>query len=54
MKQSTRIALLTIGALALAGAVALSTVFALATKSEALRPLANLGMIVALVPEATR
>lgn len=54
MKQSTRIALLTIGAVALAAAIALSTVFALSTRSHALRPLADLGMIVAIAPQTTR
>lgn len=54
MKQSTRIALLTIGALALAAAIALSTMFALATRSQALRPLADVGMIVAIAPVSAR
>jgi hypothetical protein len=54
MKQSLRITLLTIGALALAAAVTLSTMFAVATQSQALRPLADLGMIVAIAPVAAQ
>lgn len=54
MKQSTRIALLTIGALALGAALFLSVLFALSTQAEALRPLTDLGTIITVSPADTR